>query len=153
MTIDLSQFVEKEVHITLRNGEEYVTTIRKQKTANTLYSYYFVHPSGNSISYTCSGIHDLNTIYKLSKFDIIKIKLRNPEPMTESLQCETLKGITKSLIPELIPFVESHDKYAEVMDQLFHEFLQEKFGDMKPEVKGEIACMFMDSLCFRSVGK
>lgn len=152
MTIDLSQFVDKEVHITLRNGEEYVTVIKKHGDhANTLYSYYFVHPFGHSLSYTESGIHDLNCSLQRSTLDIIKIKLRNPEPMTESLKCETLKGITKSLIPELIPFVESHEKYAEVMYQLFDEFMTEKFGDMKPEVKGDICCMFMDSLSFRSV--
>ena len=151
MTIDLSQFVDKEVHITLRNGEEFVTTLKKQY--DTTYPYYFSHSSGCSLSYTECGIHDFNTSLQRSLFDIIKIKLRNPEPMTESLKCETLKGITKSLIPGLIPFVESHPKYAEVMYQLFDEFLTDKFGDMKPEVKGEIACMFMDSLTFRSVGK
>lgn len=149
MTIDLSQFVDKEVHITLRNGEEYVTTLKTQYA--TTYRYHFPHSSGCSLTYTESGIHDLNTKLQRSPFDIIKIKLRNPEPMTESLKCETLKGITKSLIPELIPFVESHDEYAEVMNELFHQFLTDKFGDMKPEVKGEIACMFMDSLSFRSV--
>jgi len=154
MTIDLSQFVDKEVHITLRNGEECVTVIKKHGAhANTLYSYYFVHPCGHSLGYTESGIHDLNCSLQRSTLDIIKIEHRYTKPMTESLKCETLKGITKSLIPELIPFVESHEKYAEVMYQLFDEFLTDKFGDMKPEVKGEIACMFMDSLTFRSVGK
>lgn len=149
MTIDLSQFVDKEVHITLRNGEEFVTTLKKQYAKT--YPYYFSHPSGSSLSYTKCGIHDFNCSIPRSSFDIIKIKLRNPEPMTESLKCETLKGITKSLIPELIPFVESHPKYAEVMGQLFEEFMNEKFGDMKLEVKGDICCMFMDSLTFRAV--
>lgn len=149
MTIDLSQFVDKEVLITLRNGEEFVTTLKKQYPRT--YPYYFSHLSRHYLSYTESGTHDLNLLTQRSPLDIIKIKLHNPEPMTESLKCETLKGITKSLIPELIPFVESHPKYAEVMYQLFDEFMTEKFGDMKPEVKGDICCMFMDSLAFRSV--
>ena len=151
MTIDLSQFVGKEVHITLRNGNQCKVYIQEcgvdyfaQGEYLDDYFSYFCHYSRN-------GLNGQET--DTSLFDIIKIEHHYTKPMNESLKCETLKGITKSLLPELIPFVESHPKYAEVMYQLFDEFLQEKFGDMKPEVKGEIACMFMDSLTFRSVGK
>lgn len=154
MTIDLSQFVDKEVHITLRNGEEYLSILRMQKTGNIMYPYYFYYftrSSGHCLSYTHRGDHDLNSSTQRSPFDIIKIEHIYTKPMNESLKCETLKGITKSLLPELIPFVESHEKYAEVMYQLFDEFMTEKFGDMKTEIKGEISCMFMDSLSFRSV--
>jgi hypothetical protein len=149
MTIDLSQFLDKEVHITLRNGNQCKVYIQ-----DTNDDYYFAQGEylDDHFSYFCrylkNGVSSSETVTSL--WDIIKIEHTYTKPMNESLKCETLKGITKSLLPELIRFVESHEKYAEVMYQLFDEFMTEKFGDMKPEIKGEIACMFMDSLSFRS---
>jgi hypothetical protein len=148
MTIDLSQFVDKEVTVTLRNGSQCKVYIKEEFTSNGR-NYY---ASGEYLDdeftffghYSKNGVNGPET--DTSPYDIIKIEHHYTKPMTESLKCETLKGITKSLIPELIPFVESHEKYAEVMGQLFHEFLTDKFGDMKPEVKCEISCMFMDSV-------
>lgn len=148
MTIDLSQFVDKEVYIRFRNGTRKEVKLQKTMGDDGYPFYYYdqsqffyYSQSGHYWHHPSPGPNDIVDI----------IENHQAKPMTESLKCETLKGITKSLLPELIPFVESHEKYAEVMYQIFVEFLQEKFGDMKPEVKGEIACMFMDSLYLRSV--
>ena len=143
MTIDLSQFVDKEVTVTLRNGEEYVTTIREVKDQIS-YPYYFVSPSGNLLTYTLYGSHGVSENFRSR--DIVKIEHRHTKPMTESLKDKTLHGIAKVLTPEAIEYVKSHEKYAEVMNELFHEFLTDKFGDMEAEVKGEIAFMLRNSI-------
>ena len=142
MIIDLSQFVGKEVHIRFRNGTR--KEVKIQKAMGGCYPFYY-HDQDQVFYYSQSG-HYWHHPSPCSNDIVDIIENHRAKPMTESLKCETLKGITKSLIPELIPFVESHPKYAEVMNELFHEYLTDKFGDMKHEVKGEIACMFMDSI-------
>lgn len=150
MTIDLSQFVDKEVYIRFRNGRR--KEVRIQVSGKCLgggYPFYYCDQSqifyysrvGHYWHHPSPGPNDIVDI----------IENHQAKPMTESLKCETLKGITKVLTHELINYIESHPKYAEVMNELFHEFLTDKFGGMKLEVKGEIACMFMDSITLRAV--
>lgn len=145
MTIDLSQFVDKEVHITLRGGEEFVTTIKKHENEEEYsYPFYFIHPFGEQVNYSQSGCHGFRHL------DIIKIKLRNSEPMNESLKCETVIGIADAMIPEVIRYVESHKRYAELMFSLMDEFMTQNLGSLNENVKGELSCFMMDRILLRS---
>lgn len=89
------------------------------------------------------------------------MNLKNP--MSDSLQDETLNMTTKCLkpevvlemakclTPEVIRYVESHQEYAEMMFKLYDKFLVEKIGDLNEELKGELTCLFMDSMVLRPV--
>lgn len=142
MTVDLSQFVGKEVVVTLDSGEEFTTTIKKDKN-KTPFSYHINHPSRDNITYTNSGLTD-TYMYP----NIVEIK---PQHTTTNpdLEYETLKGIQECLAPEAIKYIESHDKYAELMCELLASFMKEKFGNIKSDVQCQITCMFMDSISLR----
>lgn len=77
------------------------------------------------------------------------MNLKNP--MSDSLQDETLNMMVKCLTPEVIRYVESHQEYAEMMFKLYDKFLVEKIGDLNEELKGELTCLFMDSMALRPV--
>jgi hypothetical protein len=143
MKIDLSQFVGKTVKVTYTSGKEAfgVITVRKFLPSQSL-SYRLVDENQNRISdHYVSG----KCYYFRKTSDIVKIQLSTPEQpkqMPNTLESETLHAIASTLTPEAINYIESHDKYAEVMVNLLEEFLEKNLGNST----GELPFMIFDRI-------
>lgn len=147
-TIDLSKFVDKEVYLTLRNGEAYVTKIGQ--THSKTYPFYFIKNSPEYMNFTREG--KFLTDNKKSDYDIIRIEHRYEKPtMTEPLKDETMRTMVRCLTPEAIRYIQGHEKYAELIFTLFDEFLSEKLGEVNEQVKGEMSCFFIDGIDIKAV--
>jgi hypothetical protein len=68
--------------------------------------------------------------------DITNIQLSVPEqkPMNNTLDTNTPHSIAAALKPGAIKFIESHEKYAEVMTQLITEYVENNLGDANGEL-------------------
>jgi hypothetical protein len=130
--INLSDYVNKEVTVSLRDGK-----IHTGKFYHSIGHYTFMCGYAQIL---CS-YEDGTNYYRNKEFDIISIKVNEPEP-TESLDSTTLNNIASVLTPATIKYIESHEKYAEVMMALIIEFLKKNLGD----VKGELPFMIFDKM-------
>jgi hypothetical protein len=135
MTIDLSHYVNKEVKVVLKNGSTYIG--RFSPWADR-YRFYF---DVCNLSYSGNGTN----YWKIYQYDIAKIELVTLEPkqnILNALEPKTLDAIASALTPEAIKYIESHEKYAEVMQALIIEFVEKNVGD----VNGELPFMIFDSM-------
>ena len=131
--IDLSDYVNKEVTITLEYGDSYVGTIKYYG----LNCWRFFDLSGNFLmSFSVDGKRMDST-----RKPIKTIKVNEPKP-TESLDSTTLNNIASVLTPATIKYIESHEKYAEVMMALITEFVENNFSN----VNGELPFMIFDKM-------
>ena len=141
--IDLSQFVGKTVKVTYKNGEERIgVVILKEFIPSHTKSYRLVDKDQNRISdHFVSG----NCLF-FTKNNIVKIKLVNPEKPKQiypnALEPKTLNTIASVLTPKTIKYIESHDKYAEVMQALIIEFVETNVG----VANGELPFMIFDNM-------
>ena len=137
--IDLSQYsgTGEEVKVTFRDGNSSTGKLfLYEKKTDT---YLFTSKTRNAIK-TKSGI-GLGTSYD----DIVKVEPVNPKQpkqMPNALESKTLHAIASALTPEAIKYIESHDKYAEVMQALIIEFVEKNVGD----VNGELPFMIFDRM-------
>ena len=128
--INLSDYVNKEVTVTLRDG--------RIRTGELFYSDdHYTFKSG----YAQFSSYEDGTNYYHQDYDIISIKLYEPKP-TESLDSTTLNDIASVLTPATIKYIESHEKYAEVMMALITEFVEKNFSN----VNGELPFMIFDKM-------
>jgi hypothetical protein len=146
MTIDLSQFVGKTVDVTFRDG-----TVRKEcsfEISRPIWFFYVMVPQFNlksaytEFNYFSSGHVNFNGNAHVN--DIINIQPSAPEqkPMNNTLDASTLQKIATTLTPGAIKFIESHEKYAEVMTQLIEEYVEKNLGD----ANGELPFMIFDNI-------
>jgi hypothetical protein len=136
MKIDLEEFVNKEVVITLRNGEEYVTTIKKY--AAHLYSYCFKHPCGHHFTYTQEGINDINTSMQRAPLDIVKIELKQPQKQMTPLSDATIEKLADALTDDAIKYLELDEEYIETLVSVINRFLTDRMGQMDDTLLSEI---------------
>jgi hypothetical protein len=133
MAIDLSQFVGKTVDVTFRDG-----TVRKEcsfEISRPIWFFCVMVPQFNlksahiEFNYFSSGQVNFNGSAHVN--DIINIQLSAPEqkPMNNTLDAYTLQKIATALTPGAIKFIESHEKYTEVMTQLITEYVENNLGD------------------------
>jgi hypothetical protein len=133
--INLEEFVNKEVHITLRNDEEYVTTIKKYGAH--IYSYCFEHPCGQPFTYTQEGINDLSM--QRSSLDIVKIELKQPQKaMTQQLSDATIQKLADALLGEAVKYIETDEEYIETTVSVINRFLIERMGQMDENLLSDI---------------
>jgi hypothetical protein len=135
MNIDLSQYVDKDVKVILKNDR--TQTGRLQLRGN-YYNFYFGYCL---YSYFRNGTSYWNN----SHFDIVKIELVDPEPKQitlNALESKTLDAIATALVPEAIKYIESHERYAEVMQALIIEFVEKNLGSEN----GELPFMIFDRM-------
>jgi len=135
--IDLSQYLGKDVNITLRNDETYTGLISLGK--DLMYGdevIKFIFNYNDPIKTILNYFNDGLNYYQVSAFDIIKIELVTPEqPMTiNALDSITLDTITTALIPGVINYIESHEKYAELMQSLIKEYVEKNLGNVNVEL-------------------
>jgi small nuclear ribonucleoprotein (snRNP)-like protein len=135
MNIDLSPYGNKEVKVILKNGNTH--TGRLQLRGNC-YKFYF---DRCNLSYNQNGTN----LWKSYQHDIVKIELVNPEPKQitlNALESKTLDAIATALVPEAIKYIESHERYAEVMQALIIEFVEKNLGSEN----GELPFMIFDRM-------
>lgn len=151
MNIDLSQHVnpDKEVIVTFRGDD--LTPARGKimlycKDAN---SYVFWYNDSNELR--LNKLYYRNGLSLFSqRFDIVKIEPVIPEKSFNTLEPKTLQAIAAALTPEAIKFIESHEKYAELMQTLIEEFVDKNLGNYT----GELPFMIFDRMkLFTKVNK
>lgn len=150
--IDLSKYIGKVVKVTLKNDETHTGLIFRGKEpirGDEVIKFSFNYK--DSIKTTLNYFNDGLNYYQVSAFDIVKIQIVNPEPkqMTlNSLNSKTLDIIATALIPGVINYIESHEKYAEMMQTLIIEYAEKNLGN----VNGEIPFMIFDKINLNKVG-
>jgi len=141
--INLSHFVGKNVRVTYTNGEERigVVTLNEFLPSHTK-QYRLVDKNQNRIS----DHYHSGTCYYFTKNSIIKVELVNPEKPKQmypnTLDPKTLNTIASALTPETIKYIESHEKYAEVMQALIIEFVEKNVG----VANNELPFMIFDNM-------
>jgi small nuclear ribonucleoprotein (snRNP)-like protein len=141
MNIDLSQYGNKEVKVTLKNGNSH--TGRLQLRGN-YYKFYYDDPvflEQCNLSYNQNGTN----FWKSYQHDIVKIEFVDPEPKQitlNALESKTLDAIATTLVPEAIKYIDSHERYAEVMQALIIEFVEKNLGSEN----GELPFMIFDRM-------
>lgn len=143
MKINLSPFVGRTVKVTYTNGGEVfgIFTVKEFLPSHTK-QYRLVDKNQNRISdHYISG-----NCYYFTKKNIVKIELVIPEQPKQmplnTLESKTLHAIASALTPEAIKYIESHDKYAEVIVNLLEEFLEKNLGNST----GELPFMIFDRI-------
>jgi hypothetical protein len=142
----ISQFVGKTVDITFRDG-----TVRKEcsfEISRPIWFFCVMVPQFNlksaytEFNYFVSGHVNFNGNAHVN--DIINIQLSAPEqkPMNNTLDTNTLHSIAAALKPGAIKFIESHEKYAEVMTQLIEEYVEKNLRN----VNGELPFKIFDNI-------
>jgi hypothetical protein len=139
--IDLSQYsgTDEEVKVTFRDDTSFTGKFfLYDKMKDT---YLFASKESLNRIITRNG----TSIFSSYK-DIVKVELVNPEKPKQiplnTLESKTLHAIASALTPEAIKYIESHDKYAEVMLNLLEEFLEKNLGNST----GELPFMIFDRI-------
>jgi hypothetical protein len=139
MTIDLSQFVGKTVDVTLNNEQTHLS-VKVKANKSDVYPYAVA-----GATYTKEGYFCANWQYESYQHDIVKIELVDPEPKQitlNALETKTLDAIATALVPKAIKYIESHERYAEVMQALIIEFVEKNLGSEN----GELPFMIFDRM-------
>jgi hypothetical protein len=145
MTIDLSQFVGKTVDVTFRDGMVYKqcsVEFAPPGFTKVIIKYLNEFNEASNFIYFYSGQIFLNGWSHVK--DIINIQISVPEqkPMNNMLDTNTLHSIATALKPGAIKFIESHEKYAEVITQILTEYVENNLGD----ANGELPFMIFDNI-------
>ena len=125
--IDLSKYsgTNEEVKVTFRDGNSSTGKLSLYDKGEV--TYLFTSKKSLSRINTWNGINVLS-----SYNDIVKVELVNPEKPKQmslnALEPKTLNTIASALTPETISYIESHEKYAEVMLALIIEFVENNVG-------------------------
>ena len=137
--IDLSQYIDKEVKVTRQDGSIHTGKFSWYIKFNN--EFVFITNDQNNYLYRKGGEH-----FFTAYCNIVKIELINPEKPkqmpTNALESTTLNTIATALAPAAIKYVESHEKYAEVMQSLIIEFVEKNLGD----VNGDLPFMIFDRM-------
>lgn len=145
MTIDLSQFVDKEVIVTLRDKSIRHGIVQGYSfLLSNFYSYSieFVGVTGhwyysNDGRYYTQGSHIR---------DIVDIQLKRPQKTMTKLSESTISKLADALAPEAVKYIQETPEYAEFMADMFSEFLVEQMGEMDGELKDELQFLLMDRI-------
>jgi small nuclear ribonucleoprotein (snRNP)-like protein len=141
--IDLSQFVNKEVVVTLKNGEVYDTKIcnNYKQIFNSIYSYqstiypYTIEAKDCTYTYTKDGKHYID--YSPSDLDIVDIQLKVKKTMP--LSEHTVNRLAEALAPEAVEYITSSEEYTQFMAEMTFKFLTEKMGEMDRNLQVELS--------------
>jgi hypothetical protein len=122
MTIDLSQFVGKIVDVTFRDGTVYKGC--SVEVSRPIWFFCVMVPQFNlksaytEFNYFSSGHVNFNGNAHVKDITNIQLSVPEQKPMNNTLDTNTLHSIATTLTPGAIKFIESHEKYTEVMTQL-----------------------------------
>lgn len=143
MTIDLEQFLDKEVILTLSNDMKVETKIGC--TNDSTYSYWCI-VNGMLRTYTKNGIYDTN--YD-NEFNIKSIQLKN-QPMIK-LSNQAFQKLTESIISEVIDYIMQDERYVDFMQEVIPDAISYLMGELDENLKYELSIAIMDHITMRSV--
>jgi hypothetical protein len=146
MALDLSQFVGKTVDVTFRDGTVYKEC--SLEITRPIWFFCVLIPQFNlksahtEFNYFSSGQVNFNGSAHVNDIISIQLSALEQKPMNNMLDTNTLHSIATALKPGAIKFIESHEKYAEVMTQLIEEYVENNLGD----ANGELPFMIFDNI-------
>ncbi len=149
MTINLSQFVDKEVIVKFRCGKTQEGVIKKSWDLLDHHPFYFPYREPTHIVYyyyTQSGCRYAPTGYD-GHLDIVDIQLKPQKTMTK-LSESTISKLADALAPEAVKYIQETEEYAEFMMNMFANFITHQMGEMDEELKGELQFFLMDRIYF-----
>ena len=148
MTIDLEDFVDKEVIITLNDGGKYECVFEKNNSIDS-YPYYFKDTRWVKPSFTRKGIYDVS--FPDGPMNIKSIQLKNQPKQMTKLSDKAFQNLTNALTSEVISFIERDDRYVEFMQEMIPDALSDLMGQLDEDLKCELSMAIMDNIMFRSV--
>lgn len=151
MTLDLEQFVDKKVIVTLNNDQVIETTICKQeKPYSVTYPYYYEYYDevGNySVvrTYNESGIYDIGNFN--SAYNIKSIQLKN-QPMTK-LSDKAFDNLCNALTSDVILYIDKDSRYVHFMQEVIPDALSQLMGPLDDDLKCELSMAIMDRMALK----
>jgi small nuclear ribonucleoprotein (snRNP)-like protein len=141
--IDLSKYVDKKVKVTTYGNHVYVGLLHYYGDDKVNNSYVF-HPQDRpNLLYYEDGNNYFSAGLNIVKIEILnENQAQNQQQKANSLDPQILHTIASALTPEAIKFVESHEKYAEVIQALIIEFVEKNLGS----ANGELPFMIFDQM-------
>lgn len=153
--INLEDFVGHSVIVTLSGDnvtrKGVVEKVEENKIPNT---EYIIRTVNSAIShYNKFGESFLsdgrrNDISK--KYDINTVKksceCKDDNDVQAKLKENTVGAIAHTLMPEALQYVQSDNKFADVVVSLLESFLQQSLGNIDQNVKGDIICHMLDEM-------
>ena len=141
MTVNLEDFVDKEVVVTFRDGDKVETIIGRNY--DSIYSYW-VLDSGSKRTYTKDGVYDIE--YE-NPFNIQHIQLK--EQMT-NLSNQTFQKLADTLTSEVIEYIEQDSRYVDFMYEVIPDALSHMMGQLDDDLKCELSTAIMDRIVMNS---
>ena len=147
MNINLEDFVDKEVIITLNNDQVIETTIRKESDWYS-YPYYYQYKDNER---NVVRIYRKNGINDNYPYNIKSIQLKNQsKPMTK-LSDKTFQNLVNALTSEVISYIEKDERYVNFMQEVIPDALSDLMGQLDEDLRYELSMSIMDNIMFRSV--
>lgn len=145
MTINLENFVDKEVIITLNGGKKAQTII--QRNSDSLYAYWCTIDGGIR-SYTKDGFYDIE--YD-SPFNIESIQLKNsPKELNMTkLSNRTFQQLADTLTSDVIDYLHEDERYVLFMQEVIPDALSHLMGELDENLKCELSMAIMDRMALK----
>ena len=149
MTINLEDFVDKEVIITLNNGQVIETTVHKESDWYVgSYPYYYQYKDKERNVVRISRKNGINDNYL---YNIKSIQLKNQyKPMTK-LSDKAFRNLVNALTSEVISYIEKDERYVNFMQEVIPDALSDLMGQLDEDLRCELSMSIMDNIMFRSV--
>lgn len=142
MTVNLEDFVDKEVVVTFRDGDKVETIIGRNY--DSIYSYW-VLDSGSKRTYTKDGVYDIE--YD-NPYNIKSIQLKNSpkELNVTKLSNSTFQKLADTLTSEVIEYIEQDSRYVDFMYEVIPDALSHMMGQLDDDLKCELSTAIMDRI-------
>lgn len=66
-----------------------------------------------------------------------------------ALSDKAMINLTSALREDVIDYIHADERYVMFMQEMIHDAVREKLGQIDDDVMGELALMIMDSMCLR----
>lgn len=65
-----------------------------------------------------------------------------------SLSNKTINDLAKALVPEVIDYIHSDERYVDFLQEIIPDAVQDKLGDIDEELRFELSLCIMDRIFF-----
>lgn len=146
MTVNLENFVDKEVILTLDSGEKVETKIDRNEYRKP-YSYWCTVGEYER-SYTKDGLYDIDydNPYNIKS---IQLKTKPQELNMTKLSNQTFQKLADTLTAEVIDCIEQDSRYVDFMQEVIPDALVHLMGQLDEDLKCELSMAIMDRIALR----